>query len=55
MVGKHSRCLRKWDNPSRETTGSYHKVKVIHTNNGPTIDGERDEVVFLYYKFTTLG
>ena len=47
-VGKYSRYLREWNNPRGEATGSYHKVKIIHTNRGPTIDGEREEVVFFY-------
>ena len=54
-VGKYSRCFREWENPRGETTGSYHKIKVIRTNRGPTIDGEREEVVFFYGKLTTLG
>ena len=52
-VDKYSMCLRDWDNPRGKTTGSYHKVKVIHTNRGPTINDERKEVVFFYSKVTT--
>jgi hypothetical protein len=35
--------------------GSYHKVKIMHTNRGPTRDGEKEEVVFFYGKVVTLG
>ena len=52
-MDKYSRCFRDWDNPRGKTTGSYHKVKVIHTNRGPTINDEREEVVFFYSKITT--
>ena len=54
-VGKYSRCLREWKEPRGEATGFYHKVKIIHTNRGPTVDGEREEVVFFYGKLATLG
>jgi hypothetical protein len=54
-IGKHSRCLRTWENPSGRMNGSYHKVKIIRTNRGPTKDGVKEEVVFFYGKVATLG
>ena len=34
-IGKHSRCLRTWQNPNGRMNGSYHKVKNLRTNRAP--------------------
>ena len=35
--------------------GSYHKVKIIQTNRGPTREGVKEEVTFFYGKVASLG
>jgi hypothetical protein len=53
-IGKHSRCRRTWDNPNERMNGSYHKVKIMCTNRGPTREGVKEEVVFFNGKVATL-
>jgi hypothetical protein len=54
-IGKHSRCLRTWENPNGRMNDFYHKVKIMCTNRGPTREGVKEEVVFFYGKVATLG
>ena len=54
-VGKHSRCLRLWEHPLGEIQGYFHKVKTVHTQRGPVVDGEKIEFIFFYGKKATLG
>ena len=54
-VGKHSRCLRLWEHPLGEIQGYFHKVKTVHTQRGPVVDGEKVEFIFFYGKEATLG
>lgn len=51
-MGIHSQCLREWENPFGDMTWFFQEVKIIHTNRGPEIDGEK--VVFLCGKVATL-
>ena len=35
-------------------TGSFHEVKIIHTNRGPKKDEEKEETISFYGKVATL-
>ena len=54
-VGTHSICLSVWERPRGEIEGYFHKIKVIHTNRGPKIEGKREEIIMFYGKLATLG
>lgn len=53
-VGKYSRCLNVWRNPSGDFSGFFHHVKIMHTTRGPMRDGVREVITFFYGKEATL-
>lgn len=55
MVGTHSRCLRQWENPTRDMVGFPHEVKIIHTTRGPKRGEVKEEIIFYYGKMATLS
>lgn len=47
-MGKYSRCLSVWRNPSGDFSGFFHHVKIMQTIGGPMREGKREEITLFY-------
>jgi hypothetical protein len=55
IVGSHSRCLRKREQPEEEMVGFFYEVKIIQTSIGLKKDGENEQITCFYGIQAILG